>query len=268
MSPTSALKPQEKGVTNLAFTLIELLVVIAIIAILAAILLPVLSQAKGKGQATACLGNLRQIGLGFQMYANDFTDIIPCWGWEFHDPTYADPPDRRIQPGEKQADLTTGLMWNYVAHSFNVFRCPSYVQRKPTASRFWGFNITTPPLRYPLWDYVINGQAGLSCRPLAATDNNLDLKLASLRTAPATTLLVLEPDNEDYDNGVTLFSGTLDPMNQDHLGTHFHANVGTLAFMDGHAITMTWKAYTNTMTGLEKAKQFFGGDYGFNWNSH
>jgi prepilin-type N-terminal cleavage/methylation domain-containing protein len=54
------------------FTLIELLVVIAIIAILAAILFPVFSQARDKARQATCISNLKQVGLAFLEYAQDY----------------------------------------------------------------------------------------------------------------------------------------------------------------------------------------------------
>ena len=63
------------------FTLIELLVVIAIIAILAAILFPVFARAREKARQTSCASNLKQLGLGMIMYAEDYDGIFPMWGF-------------------------------------------------------------------------------------------------------------------------------------------------------------------------------------------
>src|SRR5438128_1570022 len=65
-----------KGPTG--FTLVEMMVVIAIITLLAVLLLPVFTLAKGKSQQATCSSNLRQLGMAMQQYTQDSDERLPC----------------------------------------------------------------------------------------------------------------------------------------------------------------------------------------------
>jgi prepilin-type N-terminal cleavage/methylation domain-containing protein len=108
------------------FTLMELLVVIAIIALLAALLLPVLGQAKDQAQRTVDVNNLRQMALGLAMYSNDNQDNSAWSNWLAGDDTNRQGWLYTINPqasGPAQFDPRTGALWPILSSS-NSYFCP------------------------------------------------------------------------------------------------------------------------------------------------
>lgn len=103
------------------FTLIELLVVIAIIAILAAILFPVFARARENARKSSCQSNLKQIGIGFAMYSQDY--------------------DEYIAPSSLNHVGLGIVWWGYLIQPYlknsQVLKCPSYGNPQATAGVGW-----------------------------------------------------------------------------------------------------------------------------------
>ena len=108
---------------NKGFTLIELLVVIAIIGILAGILLPVLSRARESARKTQCMSNVKQIGMGLIMYANENSETFPS------------------STASNPAMASLNLLYDTYISDNKVFNCPS--DTTVTAATNAGMSVST-----------------------------------------------------------------------------------------------------------------------------
>lgn len=196
----SPIKPNTRFVK--AFTLIELLVVVAIIAILAAILFPVFGRARENARRAACFSNLKQLGLGFMQYSQDYDEQFP--------PTGSATPsfnttgavinsiwDWSIAPyiGTKVNMLATVGGTTYPANATSIFSCPNDTKRAKGTPRSYtiprvydGFNFNRSGVGYYKTD-TSNGSNSLLMVPL------------QMITSPSETFLLTEylADKNGYD---------------------------------------------------------------------
>ena len=235
-----------------AFTLIELLVVIAIIAILAAILLPVLARARLKATEADCLSNQKQLGLAFTMYVNENNNNLlqshlpnsssPIWSntedgggfWGLESQAPGDWTSQGIAMKDVQNCLVTNNLLYQYAPNVGVFHCPGD-QR---------FNLPIGTGNSIGWAYD-SYSVTENVEPIPTTGYNEGFtKIAQVRRVADCMIFVEQADTRGFNNDTFAMSvnGPLPPITFNYVDIFatYHGDVGTFSFADGHAEARKW----------------------------
>ena len=224
------------------FTLVELLVVIAIIAVLAGLLLPVLSRAKASAQSTACKNNLKQLQLAWQVYADDNKGRIVGDDVGFLS-GYAQNLDGWVlgnaQFDQTDENLRAGKLWKYTGAT-GLYRCPSdrsTVRGRPDLLRFRSYSVegslnqlTPVPGSGILFDPAMVRAGGV----LLSDFNAL---------APASNFCFRDESEQSIGDGLSTlyFDDWLHgPWTWIDLPGERHGRGANLSFLDGHVASHRW----------------------------
>lgn len=262
-----------------AFTLIELLVVIAIIAILAALLLPVLSKAKSKAQGALCLNDGKQLMIAITLYVSDNNDFFP-----------PNPDDANKVPGHNWAGGNAGqggadefnpdvlkdpdrsLLISYIGGNVSLFRCPADTRQGYYDGPIAGSKGQVVPAART---FSMSQAVGTICAAfdvdrgqhsgsptLPVNGPWLDGSFSHRRNSPWITygkssqirapgpsmLWVLTDEDPVGLNDAAFAFNMAKPMWQDCPGSYHSGGCG-FAFADGHSETHRWR---------KSPRQFFG----------
>jgi prepilin-type N-terminal cleavage/methylation domain-containing protein len=242
-----------------AFTLIELLVVIAIIAILAAMILPVLNAAREKGYRAACMSNLHQQGVGFCIFNSDNNDLYP----DLRQPQFLG--NGTYGPGSWPWDISTNLTTIMIADgcSRNIFYEPDYAAFN--TDQTWNFfQYGFGPFRILDFIYLLPGQGAGTAGAFSETPywrtNCLTMpgQQVPSSTELVTDVVLYDPTHKSYANvSLGYFAGL--PGNPTQRTSHLVGNNpagGHELYEDGHVEWRQWRLMEPPKPGLAWPRYF------------